>query len=210
MGGDEFLVLCSNLSQDDVKKYTEIFLDQLKLHNYHVAIGMSFRSQNTNTEEMVREAEVRMYENKAKYYQNKEEQAKSPAEEEYIQVKTGVVEIDTMLSILKESYNGIYRVSLDTDTARRLLMPAYMNYNETEENFSILFSNYVSESTDPDYHRSLFSFMNYDAIKKQLAEGRTPKITYRKLNGEMVTLSVHKLYGSEDSLSETLWIFAKK
>lgn len=210
LGGDEFLVFCQGLSQEDVTKALEQFLEQLKMHNYHVAIGLSFRSQNTNTEEMVKEAEVRMYENKAKYYQNKEKTAHTSTEDEYLQAKTGILEIDAMLSILKESYNGIYCVSLDTDRARRLLMPAYLGYNETEEHFSKLYANYISESADPDYHRSLFSFQNYDALKQQLSEGKIPKITYKKLNGETVTLSVHKLSESDASVWETLWIFAKK
>ena len=115
-----------------------------------------------------------------------------------------------MLSVLKESYNGIYRVSLDTDKARRVLMPAYLNYNETEDHFSTLFAKYVSESTDSDYHRALFSFQNYDALRQQLEEGKVPKITYKKLGGEMVTLSVHKLCESDEAVSETLWVFAKK
>ena len=210
MGGDEFLVFCRGMSQDDIKRCIDMFYEQLKLHDYHVAIGVSFRSQNTNTEEMVREAEVRMYESKAKYYQNKEQRAKVSAEEEYVQTKTGILEIDTMLSVLKESYNGIYRVSLDTDRARRVLMPAYLKYNETEENFSKLFAKYVSESADSDYHRALLSFQNYDALKQQLEEGTVPKIAYKKLNGESVTLSVHKLGEANEPTSETLWIFTKK
>ena len=210
MGGDEFLVLTQGLDQDDIKTGINIFQEQLKTRGYHVAIGMSFRSQNTNTEEMVREAEVRMYENKAKYYQNKKEQATTSIENEYVQAKTGIPEIDTLLSVMKGSYNGIYRVSLDTDRARRVLMPAYLKYNETEEHFSKLFAKYVSESADPDYHRSLLSFQNYDALKQQLSEGKIPKITYKKLNGETVTLSVHKLDETKDMVLETLWIFAKK
>lgn len=210
MGGDEFLVFCCGLGHDDIKKCIDIFLEQLKQCGYHVAIGMSFRSQNTNTEEMVREAEVRMYESKAKYYQDKEQQSKASSDDEYVQVKTGILEIDAILSILKESYHGIYKVSLDTDSARRVLMPAYLKYNETEEQFSTLFAKYVSEFTDSDYHRALLSFQNYDALRQQLAEGKTPKITYKKLNGEMVSLSVHKISESNGSVSETLWVFAKK
>ena len=209
MGGDEFLVFCRNLSQDEVKKYVDIFLEQLKPHDYNVSVGISFRSQNTNTEEMVREAEVRMYDNKAKYYQNKGTASKA-SEEEYVQVKTGIAEIDTILSLLKESYHGIYRVSLESDRARRVLMPAYLKYNETEDHFSKLFAKYVSEIADPDYHRALLSFQNYDALRQQLEEGKIPTITYRKLSGEMVTLSVHKLGETDEPVSETLWIFAKK
>jgi diguanylate cyclase (GGDEF)-like protein len=74
MGGDEFLVFCKNIEQDFVKKLIKIFVEQLKPRNYHVATGLSFRTQNVDTEDMVKEAEVRMYEAKAKYYQNKEQQ----------------------------------------------------------------------------------------------------------------------------------------
>ena len=151
-----------------------------------------------------------MYESKAKYNQEKEQQARVADEEAFVQAKTGIPEMDTLLSVLRESYNGIYRVSLDTDTARRVLMPSYLKYNETEENFSGLFAKYVSDSADPDYHRALLSFRNYEAIKQQLAEGKTPRISYRKLNGETVSLSVHKLDETGGSLSDTLWIFAKK
>lgn len=210
LGGDEFLVFCQGMSQNDVTEGIRNVLEQLKMRDYHVAIGLSFRSQNTNTEEMVKEAELRMYENKAKYYQNKENQKNALIESEYVQAQTGILEIDTMLSLLKESYNGIYRVSLDTDRARRILMPAYLKYNETEEHFSKLFATYVSESAEPDYHRALLSFQNYDALKQQLSAGQIPQISYWKLNGEKVTLSVHKLCETDDPVVETLWIFAKK
>lgn len=208
MGGDEFLVFCQNEEQETVKKNIEDFQKQLEPHNYHVAIGMSYRSQNTGTEEMVREAEVRMYEAKAAYYQNKEQRV-SKTEEDYVQVKTGIQEIDTILSVLKEKYNGIYRVSLANDKARRILMPAYLNYSENEEHFSKLFSKYVAESADSDYHRALLSFLNYDALKHQLLEGKTPKVTYKKNDGELVTLSVYKLGESDDMIVDTLWVFAK-
>lgn len=208
MGGDEFLVFCHNLEEEDIKKGIDIFLGQLDVMGYHVAVGMSYRSQNTNTDDMVREAEIKMYEEKAKYYQNKEQQGILDASgNEYIQAKTGIPEIDAIISILKESYCGIYRVSLDTDSAKAVLMPAYLKYNETEDNFSTLFSKYISESVFSDYHRSLTSFKNYDALKQQLSNGRTPKITYKKLNGEMVTLGIYKL--SSENISDTLWVFAK-
>ncbi len=211
MGGDEFLVFCQNTDREDIKKRIEIFKEQLVPKKYHVAIGLSFRTQNTDTERMVKEAEKRMYAAKAQYYQNKQEQNTANNENtEFVQVKTGILEIDTMLSILKENYNGIYRVSLDTDKARRILMPAYLNYNENEEHFSNLFSKYVAESVESDYHRAVMSFLNYDAIRQQLLEGKTPKITYKKNNGEAVVLSVYKLGNSENSVSDTLWVFAKE
>lgn len=211
MGGDEFVVFCKNTDKESVKKDIEIFKQQLIPQNYHVAIGLSFRTENTDTEKMVKEAEKRMYAAKTEFYQNKQQQNEVENENiEFVQVKTGIEEIDVILSILKDNYHGIYRVALDTDTARRILMPAYLNFNENEEHFSSLFSKYVSELVESDYHRAVMSFLNFDAIRQQLSEGKTPKITYKKNNGETVLLSVYKLGEDKDSVSDTLWVFSKE
>ena len=171
---------------------------------------MSYRNQNTNCEEMVREAEIRMYEAKAQYYQSKKQGSVSEVEDiKYVQVKTGIREIDTMISILKEHYNGIYRVCLENDEAHRILMPSYLGYNEDEENFSQLFTRYVDEIVHPDFHRAVTSFLNYDAIRRQISEGKIPSITYKKVNGESVILSVYKLGDDKDNTKDTLWVFAK-
>ena len=210
MGGDEFLVFTKETSQEDVKQNIETFIEQLQPMGYNVAIGMSYRTQNTNCEEMVREAEVRMYEAKAQYYQNKEQSSVSEdTDRNYVYVKTGIREIDTMISVLKELYNGIYRVSLETDSAHRILMPSYLGYKENEENFSKLLAKYIDDIVHPDFHRAVTSFLNYDAIKRHILEGKTPSITYKKVHGETVTLSVYSLTDDKDDVKETLWVFAK-
>lgn len=210
MGGDEFLVFAKDVSQEEVKQSIETFIRQLKLKEYNVAIGMSYRTQNTNCEEMVREAEVRMYEAKAQYYQNKEQNSVSNDEDrDYVYAKTGIREVDTIISVLKDHYNGIYRVSLETDNAYRILMPAYLGYNEKEDNFSKLLTKYIDEVVHPDFHRAVISFLNYEAIKRQISEGKTPSITYKKVHGETVTLSVYNLNDDKDDVKDTLWVFAK-
>ena len=211
MGGDEFLVFTKNTKQEHIKENIDTFIQQLKIMEYNVAIGMSYRNQNTNCEEMVREAEIRMYEAKAEYYQNKDRISVSKDEDKnYVQTKTGIREIDTMISVLKEHYNGIYRVSLETDSAHRILMPSYLGYNEDENNFSKLLTKYIDEIVHPDFHRAVMSFLNYDAIKRQIAEGKTPSITYKKANGETVILSVYKLSDNKDNVKDTLWVFARE
>lgn len=210
MGGDEFLVFVRDTTQEIIKNNIETFIEQLKLMKYNVAIGTSYRKQNTNCEEMVREAEVRMYEAKAQYYQNKEQIAVSDdADKNYVQIKTGIREIDTMISVLKEHYNGIYRVSLVNNTARRILVPAYLGYNEDEKNFSELLTKYIDEVVHPDFHRAVSSFLNYDAVRSQLTKGNIPRISYKKVNGENVILSVYKLDENDEDIKDTLWVFAK-
>jgi len=210
MGGDEFLVFAQNSSQDDIKKGIDMLEKQLEPMDYHVAVGMSYRTQNMNTEEMVREAEIRMYEAKAQYYQAKEtKKALSDNDNGYVHTKTGILEIDTMISVMNEKYNGIYRVDLDTNKAHRILMPAYLGYNENEEHFSALLTKYIDDSVAPEFHRAMMSFLNYDALKRQLLEGKTPRITYKKTNGDTVMLSVYKLCNEDSAVNNTLWIFAR-
>ena len=210
MGGDEFLVFAKDTTQEKIKENIEIFIEQLEPMGYNVAIGMSYRSQNNNCEEMVREAEIRMYEAKAQYYQNKESISVSEdKDKKYVYIKTGIKEIDTVISIIKENYNGIYKVSLDSDSAHRILMPAYLGYNEDEENFSKLLAKYIDEVVHPDSHRAVMSFLNYDALRRQLLEGKVPVITYKKTHGETVTLSVYNLTDDEGDVKDTLWVFAK-
>ncbi len=209
MGGDEFLVFIQNTEKETVKENIKMLIEQLKPKNYHIAIGMSYRTQNSNTEEMVKEAEIRMYEAKAQYYQSKEQQSFSKTEDKgYVHTKTGIREIDAMISILKEHYNGIYRVSLETDKAHRILMPTYLGYNEEEEHYSKLLAKYIEDTVDPDFHRAMMSFLNYDALKRQLIEEQTPHIKYKKVNGETVILSVYNL-NDNDFVNETLWVFEK-
>lgn len=211
MGGDEFLVFVKGKEQQTVKDLIDKFLDLLKTTSYNVAIGLSYRTINVNTEEMVREAEVRMYEAKASYYQNKElKSVAKTKDKEYIQIKTGIIEIDSMLSVLKDHYSGIYKVDLDLDIAKRVLMPAYLGYSENEEHFSRLLGKYIDETVDSEFQRAIESFMNYDALKKLLLEGKIPRITYKKTNSESVILSVYKLSEKQDDVSQTLWVFEKE
>ncbi len=210
MGGDEFLVFTESISQETIKQNIELFMEQLKKVGYHVSLGLSYRTQNTNCEEMVREAEIRMYEAKAQYYQNKHNLSISENKDKNFKItKTGIREIDTMLSVLKEHYNGIYRVSLDNDNAHRILMPSYFGYKEDEAAFSKLLAKYIDDIVHPDYHRAVMSFLNYDAIRRQIAEGKTPSITYHKTNGETVTLTVYSLTDDTQNVNDTLWVFAR-
>ena len=210
MGGDEFLVFSRGLKQEKLTESIDVFIERLKIMNYNVAIGTAYGEEGTLCEELVSEAEVRMYQAKAYYYQNKERVSiAEDKDKSYVQVTTGIKEIDTMISLMKEHYNGIYRVSLDTDTAHRILMPSYLGYKEDEENFSKLLAKYISDTVSPDFHRAVTGFLNYEVIKEQLKNGKTPSITYKKVNGETVVLTVYQLTDENNNATETLWVFAK-
>ena len=210
MGGDEFLVFVEQTDAESVQMMIDTFLERLVPRNYHVAIGMSYRENNVSCEEMVKEAEGRMYESKAQYYQGKEGNTTVQSQNtRYVVTKTGLTDIDKLISVLKEHYHGIYRVSLEKDISHRILMPSYLGYHEDETEFSKLLTHYIDEMVHPDFRRPVLSFLNFSAIKAQVLEGLVPQITYKKVNGEPVILSVYGISHSEQDDTQTLWVFAK-
>ena len=116
-------------------------------------------------------------------------------------IDTGIKDLDMMIKVLSGHYSGIYSVSLETDIARRIIMPSYMDFKEQEERFSEIMHEYILNTVHPDFHRGMLRFLNYDVLKKQLDGGEYPSIVYKKLNGESIILTV---YAQGD---ETLWVF---
>jgi len=212
IGGDEFLIFTENTPKEEIEDMIEILNKKIESMDYHVSIGMDFRSKNTDTEAMVSNAEKRMYEDKAKYYQSKEHRIiKKENTGEVDRITTGIREFDALLSVLSNRYHGIYCVSLESGKARRILMPAYLNqFSEENDLFEAAFAYYVREMVHPDHQRAMLSFINYEVIKRQLLAGEMPSIEYEKINGDKVILSVYGLSSKENENSETLWVFENK
>ena len=62
---------------------------------------------------------------------------------------------------------------------------------------------------NPDFHRSLLTFLNFDALKKEMSDGITPRITYKKSDGNTVLLSIYNLGTNNNDIDDTMWIFEK-
>ena len=209
IGGDEFLVFAENIPKEEIEKKIAELTEKTEKMNYHISIGMDFCKYNTDTELLVNNAEKRMYEEKARYYQNKKYRiVKNEGGMGIDRISTGIREFDALLSVLSNRYHGIYCVSLESGMARRILMPEYLNqFSQENDSFKDAFVYYVREMVHSDYQRAMLSFLNYDVIGKQLEEGRIPSIEYIKVNGEKVVLSVYGLPDKSKDNSETLWVF---
>ena len=173
-------------------------------------MGVDFESVNFDVEIAVKEAEKRMYEKKAEYYQKKG--AQTVVEERAVDVEhivTGITELDALLSILGTRYVGIYSVNLKTDTPRPILIPSNLKkYQTPDARFSEVFSKYIHDVVKSDYHRPLLNFLEYEVMKRQLIEGKELSISYERITGERYQISVHLLTEEEGNVN-TPWIFEK-
>lgn len=211
MGGDEFLIFAENMEEETVHRHIQKLTDTAHEMQYHISVGVSYRLQNRNTSEMVAEAEKRMYDAKAKYYQLKEADhaVDTPASATTF-TQTGLIELDSMLSVACRRYQGIFLVSLESDKVRRIIASDSFPPEEPEETFCNLFKDYVYQHVMPDYHRAMLNFTHYDALKDQLSERPSVKVTYQKNSGASVVLSVYQVPQSNSKDSETLWVFETK
>ena len=69
IGGDEFVIVCRKVSEEEVQKLIERIRNKLSETKYHCAIGYSFSSNGDNyIDEMLKEADEMMYKDKMDYY----------------------------------------------------------------------------------------------------------------------------------------------
>ncbi len=209
MGGDEFLIINDTLSENDLKECLENVITEVNEMKYRIAVGMSIEVVKGSVEDVVNKAEQDMYINKAHYYQDKElKKVKSITKKNDIYVETGVEELDACLSVMSLRYYGIYVVSLEKDTCVRILAPKYLeDMNEESVPFSLTMKRYVHEFVKHEFHRNFYSFLEYDALIKELESGDVPSICYERIDGEKILLKIYPITTSDES--DCIWVFEK-
>ena len=71
LGGDEFIILAINNSEDDIRSTIWGFENDLKETTYYCSVGYSYRNaKETSVETLLKEAERKMYEAKNTFYKN--------------------------------------------------------------------------------------------------------------------------------------------
>ncbi len=69
IGGDEFVVFLSDMTQQQVNEHLEDFSEALERNDYHAAVGTSVCGSDMSMDEVIKDAEKNMYEAKQRYYE---------------------------------------------------------------------------------------------------------------------------------------------
>jgi len=210
MGGDEFLIFAENLTDETLNVKVDSAVRKIEEMKYHIAIGIKRGDKTKDIEEIVSLAEKEMYENKAKYYQAKNKEKFANTTRESIRtISTGVKEVDTCLSIMSKRYHGAYSVDLDADMASQIMAPSsYFEMDGTKEKYSEIFREYIHDVAKPEFYRTLLQLLDYDVLKRQLEDGDSPRVSYVKVDGERVSLTISSIPGEDHS--KTIWLFERE
>lgn len=69
IGGDEFVVFLSGKAEDEINKSLASFNDILQRNDYHAAVGICIYENGISVNELIANAEKKMYESKKQYYE---------------------------------------------------------------------------------------------------------------------------------------------
>ena len=71
LGGDEFIVLANDNTEEQIIETIEAFKKSISETTYYCSAGFAYRSEkNVSTEDLLKEAERKMYEEKNNFYKN--------------------------------------------------------------------------------------------------------------------------------------------
>lgn len=71
-GGDEFVIVAENRAEETLKQAIKAFETDLELQDISVAMGLEYRTEGFNIEEMLKAADAKMYDNKYQHYSEKQ------------------------------------------------------------------------------------------------------------------------------------------
>ena len=71
IGGDEFVLLFVRQDEDSIRKILDSIQESVSAAGYSIACGYAMREGNESPEQMLQRSDLKMFEQKAKYYQDK-------------------------------------------------------------------------------------------------------------------------------------------
>ncbi len=72
VGGDEFNAIVFNCNEDNVKEIIKIMDDTIKSSGYNVSFGYSMNNDDYSIDELIKYADIEMYNSKKEYYKTQE------------------------------------------------------------------------------------------------------------------------------------------
>jgi len=210
IGGDEFLIFSFGVDEESVKYKMFSAVKKIEEKNYHVAMGFEMWNGKKSIEELVNSTEKKMYDEKAKYYREREKRLADPKYIQKVDVfETGFTEVDEALSAIGTKYQGICTVSLKTGKST----PVLSDHNSLEifgdsVSFKEGISKYVHELVKPEFQRAVTHVLNLNSLYEQAKVGKESKVSFEKINGEKITLTIYPIADSENL--DTVWLFEKE
>ena len=213
IGGDEFVILCRNISRDSVARRITTIHKEMAKYGYSVSVGLEWRDENMNLQEMLQAAELDMQKNKADYYalMGGGRQGRDLP----LEPKPSVNARDTenshlFLNSLSLLFKGVFFVDPEADSLRQLFVPDYFQdcLRDCDHKFSKALLLYAQRYVTEEYFPLFERVSNLAALKAKLIQDGVVGFIYEKKDGRRLKVQV-MIYSPDAGIHEMiLWIFS--
>lgn len=211
-GGDEFVVLCTDLDESMIRERLQILQTSLEKQEYFVSVGFAFRESGKRLQQMIETAESRMYEAKKAFYAgNRDRRKPRQRNQELEAVLMEKKDQENFLSAISANYLGVYAVNLDTDLTRTIYKPGYFELllKDAGYCFQSAIREYARRFVVEGDYEMFVQFLNYSQIEQDISKGHILECCYRKKNGDSVRVRILPMEQYSAAQKDTLWIFEK-
>ncbi len=210
IGGDEFVILCPDRSQDEVFETISLLRQVIRQRDYEVSIGMGESTDRSTLNEMINYAENAMRSDKADFYRNngglRQMRSLNYKLEQLLLEKQ---DANHFLDVIAPQYKGVYMVNPETDQCRYIYVPPYFQDMLDRNNGSFIPSmrEYCHALVRPQYYDRFETILDYRYIQEKLASEGIVTMTYQKLDDSWVELRITAYDQNTAGTQELLWIF---
>lgn len=177
ISGDEFLIVTRGIDKADVQFQADNFHAYLNQDPVpQASIGFSWSQSPKHIEDVARDAETKMYEDKEAFYEKHPEYKRGIAELSYKR------EIDAILQSLSNSYALMATVDLEKDsywvlkTSNNSLAPKSPTFSGISDD--------TIHFVDPEYQEFVSKFFEVGFLKRELKKNKSLVYEYKTLKGE--------------------------
>lgn len=211
-GGDEFVVLSQDLSQEVLRERSEKVNRTVEKLGYSVSMGLEYQAAPYQVATVVATAEAAMRENKAHHYatQGGERQMRNLTSRSE-PTKAAKRDTDTLLSFLAPSVLGVYFVNHQKDTFRFIISPPEMEdlLRDAGGRFSVALRTYAQTYIVPDCQEQMLSLCHYEELLSRLRDSGPVELVLTEIGGHDVKIRIQAPRRAGDNPDEILWIFSR-
>ena len=210
IGGDEYVVLSTNMSKRTVELNIDKVRHDLAKDNYEISVGIASGACGESVEKIIAEAEHEMRNDKAAYYmRNGDRRRNRSMNEQLEQMLIDKYDAERFLDTLVHQFAGVFFVDLARDALHHIYIPVFFSrlLEETGDRFGAAMRLYIERYVEPAYHACFDVILDHDRLMQALSESDVVQFSYRKTDGRWINLRVLHVEKKQDSSPETLWIF---
>lgn len=212
IGGDEFVVLCRNLSKPSVEKLLAEVRKFLMKDGYEVAAGIASGGSDIKVEKILGTAELAMREDKELYYRtNGDIRKRRTMNAELEKMLAEKNDEEKFLKIISNHFAGVYFVDMEHDTVRHIYIPSYFAelLEKSDYCYSEAMKLYARKYVKANHAERFERLLNYKWLLEKLRNDGTLSFTYQKADGHFMHINILMNDNKGDGPVETVWIFGE-